>query len=31
MRRMMMRIAEKLADRYDCGALITGESLGQVE
>ena len=30
MRRMMMRIAEKLADRYDCGALITGESLGQV-
>lgn len=30
MRRMMMRIAEKLAAYNKCGALITGESLGQV-
>lgn len=30
MRRFMMRIAEKLAIKYDCGGLITGESLGQV-
>jgi thiamine biosynthesis protein ThiI len=30
MRRMMMRIAEKVAERQNCGALITGESLGQV-
>lgn len=30
MRRFMMRIAEKLALRNDCGAIITGESLGQV-
>ncbi len=30
MRRFMMRIAEKLATGYGCGALITGESLGQV-
>lgn len=30
MRRFMMRIAEKVADEYGCGALITGESLGQV-
>lgn len=30
MRRMMMRIAEALAKRRDCKALITGESLGQV-
>lgn len=30
MRRFMMRIAEKLAQEYGCGALITGESLGQV-
>lgn len=30
MRRFMMRIACRLADRYECGALITGESLGQV-
>lgn len=30
MRRMMMRIAEKLAVQNKCGALITGESLGQV-
>ena len=26
----MMRIAEKLAVQYECGGLITGESLGQV-
>ncbi len=30
MRRMMMRIAERLAAAKHCGALITGESLGQV-
>ena len=30
MRRMMMRIAEKLAEKYHCKALVTGESLGQV-
>ncbi|MCI6755375.1 MAG: tRNA 4-thiouridine(8) synthase ThiI [Lachnospiraceae bacterium] len=30
MRRFMMRIAEKIARRTACGALITGESLGQV-
>ncbi|WP_130836407.1 tRNA uracil 4-sulfurtransferase ThiI [Lachnoclostridium sp. Marseille-P6806] len=30
MRRYMMRLAEKIAARTDCGALITGESLGQV-
>lgn len=30
MRRMMMRIASRIAVREDCGALITGESLGQV-
>lgn len=30
MRRFMMRIAERLAKKYSCGALITGESLGQV-
>ena len=30
MRRMMMRIAEKVAIHQKCGALITGESLGQV-
>ena len=30
MRRFMMRIAEKLAYSKDCGAIITGESLGQV-
>ncbi|SFH45478.1 thiamine biosynthesis protein ThiI [Tindallia magadiensis] len=29
-RRMMTRIAEKLADENSCDALITGESLGQV-
>lgn len=30
MRRFMMRIAEKLALKHGCGAIITGESLGQV-
>jgi thiamine biosynthesis protein ThiI len=30
MRRFMMRIAERLAQDKKCGALITGESLGQV-
>lgn len=30
MRRGMMRCAERLAEAHDCGALITGESLGQV-
>lgn len=30
MRRFMMRIAERLAKTHDCGAIITGESLGQV-
>lgn len=30
MRRFMMRIAEKLAYDNECGAVITGESLGQV-
>lgn len=30
MRRFMMRIAERLAIEYECGGLITGESLGQV-
>ncbi len=30
MRRMMMRIAQKGAEMQHCGALITGESLGQV-
>lgn len=30
MRRFMMRISQKIADREDCKALITGESLGQV-
>ena len=30
MRRYMMRVANKLAEKQDCGALITGESLGQV-
>ena len=30
MRRMMMKIAARLAQRDDCGALVTGESLGQV-
>ena len=30
MRRFMMRIADEIAKKNDCGALITGESLGQV-
>lgn len=30
MRRFMMRIAERLAKSQKCGAIITGESLGQV-
>ena len=30
MRRIMMRISEAIAVRENCGALITGESLGQV-
>ena len=30
MRRFMIRIAERLAKKYGCGAIITGESLGQV-
>ncbi len=30
MRRLMMKIAVRLAEKDDCGALITGESLGQV-
>ena len=30
MRRFMMKIASRLAERLDCGALITGESVGQV-
>lgn len=30
MRRMMLRIAQRLASSRSCGALITGESLGQV-
>lgn len=30
MRRFMMRISDRLAVDYDCGGLITGESLGQV-
>lgn len=30
MRRMMLRIALKLADQHKAGAIITGESLGQV-
>ncbi len=30
MRRMMMRIADEIAKKNACGALITGESLGQV-
>jgi thiamine biosynthesis protein ThiI len=29
-RRLMLRIAEALAAEYDAGALVTGESLGQV-
>jgi thiamine biosynthesis protein ThiI len=30
LRMFMMRLAERCAEEYKCGALITGESLGQV-
>ena len=30
MRRFMMRISQRIAEKEDCKALITGESLGQV-
>jgi len=30
MRRIMMRIAEKICYQYNCKAIVTGESLGQV-
>ena len=30
MRRLMMKIAVRIAERDQCGALVTGESLGQV-
>ncbi len=30
LRRFMMRLANLTAEKYECGALITGESLGQV-
>ena len=30
MRRMMMRIAERIAKKEHCKALVTGESIGQV-
>lgn len=30
MRRFMMQIAQRIAERIECSALITGESLGQV-
>lgn len=30
MRRFMVRIACRLSEKYECGALVTGESLGQV-
>ena len=30
LRRYMMAIAERVAERYECNALITGESVGQV-
>ncbi len=30
MRRFMMRVAARIAENQHCGALITGESLGQV-
>ncbi|MGM9625723.1 MAG: tRNA uracil 4-sulfurtransferase ThiI [Eubacteriales bacterium] len=30
LRRFMMRLANKTAEKYNCSALITGESLGQV-
>lgn len=30
MRRFMMRIAERLAEKFECKAIVTGESIGQV-
>ena len=30
LRRFMMRLANKVAEKYECRALVTGESLGQV-
>lgn len=30
MRRFMMKISQRIAQKYRCGALVTGESLGQV-
>ncbi len=30
LRRFMMKIAERVAIKYNCGAIITGESVGQV-
>ncbi len=30
LRRYMMKISERIAKSYECGALITGESMGQV-
>ncbi len=30
LRRLMMRLAQRLCQSYDCQALVTGESLGQV-
>ncbi|MBE7073782.1 MAG: tRNA 4-thiouridine(8) synthase ThiI [Clostridiales bacterium] len=30
MRRIMMRIAEQICNKYELGAIVTGESLGQV-
>lgn len=30
MRRIMMRVAERICEKYNLGAIITGESLGQV-
>ena len=30
MRRLMMKIASEIAEKHDCNALITGESVGQV-
>lgn len=30
LRRYMMALSNKVAEKYDCGALITGESVGQV-
>ncbi len=30
MRRFMMKIAQQISEQHDCGALITGESVGQV-